>query len=133
MGYMSGEVPNYKEDEGDEPTALHSRSASPSSILSNEATMAAYRAVNRHTKNEWGCFQAAEDDEPVFTLRAKDALAPTVILFWCSLLEQAQSAEGFQTKDEFQHLQDKLVDARHCARAMIEWQRANTHKVPDWG
>lgn len=86
--------------------------------------------VMRHTKHAYGCFQAADEDEPIFTLRAKDAFAPVLVLQWAQLVAQS-IVHGDRSKEELDHLLDKLEDARHCARAMVEWQRNNGHKIPD--
>lgn len=87
----------------------------------------------RHTKHAQGCFQAAGDDEPVFTLRAKDAFAPAVVAFWLSLVQSTQAGPNtfIGTQEEWQHYTEKIEDARHCIKSMVEWQRNNTHKIPD--
>lgn len=88
--------------------------------------------VMRHTKHAQGCFQAAEDDEPIFTLRAKDAFAPAVVLYWVTLVANAGfDANSTDNPPDWEHLNAKLEDARHCARVMVEWQRNNGHKIPD--
>lgn len=86
--------------------------------------------AQRHTKHAQGCFQAAGDDEPVFTLRAKDAFAPAVVAFWIQLVEASVRIEDMDG-DQARHLMEKIADARHCIGAMVEWQRNNTHKIPD--
>lgn len=67
------------------------------------------------TKNEPGnfdCYGKAEDDEPMFTLLARDPLAPALVRLWADLrtLTRGESA--------------KVEEAQQCAEAMEDWQRA---------
>ena len=55
------------------------------------------------------CYDAAGDDEPIFTLRAQDVLSPDVVEFW---IEQARQ-RGVN--------EDKLAEAQRCADAMRAW------------
>lgn len=73
------------------------------------------------TKQDGGtsCYDKAAPDEPIFTLRAQDALAPELVREW------AYRAKVAGTPD------DKVNEARRCADAMEDWQIANTKKVPD--
>ncbi len=59
------------------------------------------------------CRDKAADDEPIFTLRAKDPLAVRTILRWC---DEAASC-GI-------HL-EKLDEAKQCAELMREWRQAH--------
>jgi len=59
------------------------------------------------------------EDEPVFLLRAQDAVAPQVVEFW------ADQAEGRGAKPD-------IVNAAHSqALEMIKWQETHAMKVPD--
>lgn len=78
--------------------------------------------------------------EPIFTLRAQDVLAPSVVEAWAFKLEAAE-------KEEFRHspasapnmdgvLEEfkpskKVRDARALAHDMRAWQERNHKKVPD--
>lgn len=117
------------EDESLKPWALDAEAKDALRAL-KEAKVILDPAPIRHTKHAQGCFQAAADDEPIFTLRAKDAFAPTIVLQWAALVQQT-IIYGDGSNEETNHLLDKLEDARHCARAMVEWQRNNMHKIPD--
>lgn len=67
-----------------------------------------------------GCFAKAADDEPVFVLRAKDALAPSVVREWIYRAE----LNGVSRK--------KLAGAEELAQAMVEWAKAHGGaKLPD--
>lgn len=68
------------------------------------------------TKNEPGtfdCYEAAEPDEPMFVLLARDRFAPRLIEHWASLREE--------------HGEDsaKIAEARACAQSMREWRTRN--------
>lgn len=65
------------------------------------------------------CFQKAADDEPIFTLRAKDALAPQIVEAWADAAERNGSPA------------EKVSDARALAVAMRSWQVAHGAKIPD--
>lgn len=114
--------------------AAHADLSAAVQAVREEIAQASDTEPIRHTKHAQGCFQAAANDEPVFTLRAKDAFAPALVLQWAMLVEQSHlfgATGGEITMEEWEHMRDKVGDARHCARAMVEWQRNNTHKIPD--
>jgi hypothetical protein len=70
-------------------------------------------------KRNDSCFQKAADDEPIFTLRAKDVLAPQIVEAWADLAQRHGTPEA------------KLAEARACAVTMRVWQISNSAKVPD--
>lgn len=65
------------------------------------------------------------EDEPVFLLRAKDALAPGIVRTWASRLQR-------ETRYDRTPEQEAAIDAamRQAAR-MEEWQRQHGSKMPD--
>jgi hypothetical protein len=67
------------------------------------------------------CLGRAALDEPVFILRARDILAPRVVVRWAHLAEEAGSP------------QHKVQSALQLAKRMADWQANNQHrvKVPD--
>lgn len=75
-----------------------------------------------HNKNDaqqilaWG---KISPDEPVFIIRARDALAVPVIKYW---IERAQKA-GVNP--------EKGLDAIDCVEAFVQWQARHGAKVPD--
>ena len=73
------------------------------------------------TKEQGGssCYEKAAPDEPVFTLRAQDSLAPEVVREWAYRAQVAGTP------------MEKVQEARAVADAMEQWQIANTKKVPD--
>lgn len=73
------------------------------------------------TKAEGGssCYNNAAPDEPLFTLRAQDSLAPEIVREW------AYRALAAGTPPE------KVAEARKLADQMEDWQIANSKKVPD--
>jgi hypothetical protein len=62
------------------------------------------------------CYDKADPDEPIFVLRAQDALAARTVLFWA---EEANKAGADSSK---------VAEARKCAAAMEKWP---IHKLPD--
>ncbi len=65
---------------------------------------------------ESGCFSKAHPDEPLFVLRAQDALAPNIVRSWASLAEQQGTPP------------EKVREARELADQMEAW---HTTKIPD--
>jgi hypothetical protein len=68
------------------------------------------------TKNNPGaydCYAAADPDEPLFVLLARDKHAPTLIWLWATLRE----LEGEDPA--------KVQEARECVVAMLAWQTDN--------
>ena len=72
-----------------------------------------------HTKHNNPCLLNAKDDEPIFVLRAQDALAPLVVEYWASKAEQLD-CNGAKTSD-----------AMDTAQAMRDWAKKNGRKLPD--
>ena len=62
--------------------------------------------------SEFDGYQKAEDDEPMFTLLARDPLAPVLVRLWAELT----TARG---KD------DQNEEAFKCAEKMGEWYAEN--------
>lgn len=61
------------------------------------------------TKHNSVALGKAADDEPIFVLRAQDALAPEVIRYWAERAEQAGCGPA------------KVREAQEIARAMERW------------
>ena len=69
------------------------------------------------TKREPGahdCYGKAHPDEPVFTLRANDPLAPMVVEYWAASYQDSGGRV------------DKAKEARDCAHAMRAWRAERT-------
>jgi len=98
------------------------------------------------TKAHDPCREKAADDEPIFTLRAQDISAPTVVRFWvavqeclrrgtelgCSPEEMLKAIEGgIQAQYPLeQHQNSKLGEALATAEWMERWPRRK-RKVAD--
>ena len=66
------------------------------------------------------CYDKAEDDEPIFTLRAQDMLAPILIDHWADLAKEHGCPE------------EKVKEAHKCASLMRAWQTSTGRaKWPD--
>lgn len=75
------------------------------------------------TKNDPGkydCHGKAAPDEPIFTLRAKDMLAPFVVRQW-ALAYHEYHKRGIISSKKFE--QEKFDEAMACADAMEEWRK----------
>lgn len=73
------------------------------------------------TKNNPGpfdCYAKAHPDEPIFTLRAKDPLAPALVRLWAHVRRVYDQAHGrpMTTSDS-----DKYFEANQCADQMELW------------
>lgn len=67
------------------------------------------------TKNEPGafdCYEAAEPDEPMFILLARDRLASSVVKLWAA----GRVSQGLNTVDDPQ-----IAEALDCVDAMEKW------------
>jgi hypothetical protein len=58
---------------------------------------------------KFDCYAAAEPDEPMFILLARDPLAPILVEAWASLREHAVGNPS------------KVAEARECAKTMRTW------------
>ena len=47
----------------------------------------------------YDCYGAADDDEPLFTLRARDPLAPVLIRTWVELRKMTRPGTGVLSRD----------------------------------
>ena len=73
---------------------------------------------------EFDCYGKAEPDEPLFTLRAKDPLAPVLVRLWCGLrAAMAETAED-TSPARAAHETRKRREGLECARQMEEWRRS---------
>ena len=74
-----------------------------------------------------GVLFRAEDDEPIFVLRARDAIAPAIVEKWAADLIMRNNFDGFG----LERVQKKVGAALKLANDMREWQAKNGVKVPD--
>jgi hypothetical protein len=73
------------------------------------------------TKNNPGlhdCYAAAEGDEPIFVLLARDKSAPALVLAWAMERKRLIDAGSKPAEDL-----DKVGEAMACTHDMIRWQR----------
>lgn len=66
------------------------------------------------------CYAAAEPNEPLFILLARDKHAEFLVVTWASL-RAAEIARGERDPGE----RDQVDEALDCARSMIKWRKAN--------
>lgn len=63
------------------------------------------------------CYAAAESDEPMFVLLARDKHAPTLVWLW-ALLRELEEEDA-----------NKVAESRDCVEDMIQWQIAHGRKT----
>ncbi len=71
---------------------------------------------------EFDCHAAAAPDEPTFTLRANDPIAPEVVRFWLSRYLETKTADRSLSVDDMQRCVDKAMQAEKVAQAMMKWK-----------
>ena len=71
------------------------------------------------------CFVKADNKEPIFVLRARDATAPNAVRRWAFYLESMATENGDKTRLR------KVEEALDLANEMVNWQRKNGSKIPD--
>ncbi len=68
----------------------------------------------KNNPSEYDAHQKADGDEPLFTLLARDPLAPALVELWANLREQLAGNPS------------KVDEARRCAGDMKRWRRTKT-------
>ncbi len=71
------------------------------------------------TKHDNRCADNSADDEPIFTLCARDPAAPAGVYRWI------EESTRLGVREE------KLADARQIAAEMVAWQQEHGAKAPD--
>jgi hypothetical protein len=74
----------------------------------------------KYTKSTSTCLQKADEDEPIFVLRAQDVFAPGVVRQW-----------AYRVSTEIGKDHPKVKDALEVAKAMEKWQNKKGSKIPD--
>jgi hypothetical protein len=69
--------------------------------------------------------------EPVFVLRAQDALAPYAVSAYAQLLRAAAAGAYAHDGETASRLRLQAREVEQRAAAMIAWQAANHVKLPD--
>lgn len=71
---------------------------------------------------EFDCYEAAEDDEPMFVLLARDESAPDLVESWARLRKLRIAGER---PDRAERDLEKVNEALECAAAMRRWHAKN--------
>ena len=66
------------------------------------------------------CLTAANEDEPLFVLRANDELAPIIVRSWAYAYRRDKRERGEYTLERMK----KFEDAMACASAMEQWKHS---------
>ena len=69
----------------------------------------------------YDCYADAADDEPIFTLRARDPLAPILVELW---VRMRQLARPLHKKPSITREAEKRTEALACAADMVAWSHA---------
>jgi len=69
---------------------------------------------------EFDCYQAAEPDEPMFVLLARDQTAPALVRAWAYQRSTAIDNGMRPPEDRAQ-----VTEALQCADAMVKWREEN--------
>lgn len=89
------------------------------------------------TKNNPGkfdCHEAAEPDEPRFTVIGRDQLAPFLVLMWAHMRNEDPIAvyntcnrmiQTHMTTYDSTQEREKVEEALDCSNAMTRWSEAN--------
>jgi hypothetical protein len=70
------------------------------------------------------CLHHSSDDEPVFVLCARDAVAPSAVEYWADRVVSSARSSSARSSD-------KTEAARHVAREMCAWASKHGSKIPD--
>ena len=78
---------------------------------------------------EFDCYGKAEPDEPLFTLRAKDPLAPVLVRLWVELRATTRPID--EIADEAQQTRErrKRAEAESCAKQMEIWYEDHLQRM----
>jgi hypothetical protein len=94
----------------------------------------------KENPGNYDCYAKAAPDEPIFTLRGKDPIAPYLVRIWTFtragdfvaaiglLTEAAKDNEVIARISANPY--DKLTEALQCASAMEHWRQAGGGTVP---
>jgi len=72
---------------------------------------------SKNSPGQFDCYHAADPDEPMFILLARDWTAPILVKLWADLREQ----RGTNAQ--------KIAEARACAEAMVRWFNGDRESV----
>lgn len=88
--------------------------------------------ASKNNPGKFDCYAAAAPDEPIFTLRANDELAPYIVRIWtmirfggdlAEIMGQLSLAKAAAQKKPFNLT--KMEEAMECAMAMEKWKKSH--------
>lgn len=68
--------------------------------------------ATKNNPGQFDCYSAADPDEPMFVLLARDPLAPILVRLWADLRQHNAGNPS------------KVREARECAASMESWRNA---------
>ncbi|MCY4509093.1 MAG: hypothetical protein OXG35_19360 [Acidobacteria bacterium] len=81
--------------------------------------------ATKNAPGEFDCYEKAGADEPVFTLRAKDPLAPVLVRLWSELRALTTPNPASLPPSRAARETRKRAEALECAQQMECWRSAN--------
>lgn len=83
------------------------------------------------------CYHAAQDDEPMFVLLARDPIAPLLVQLWARIRESRTTTDGVgcscqecaeRRRIKSQDICEKITEALECADDMDRWRTDDMEK-----
>jgi len=80
--------------------------------------------------DKYDCYNKLADDEPQFTLRAKDEDAPDLVMMWVAIRRAKWKATHPNKPMPMEYI-DKLVQAERIALEMMSWKAKQQEILPE--
>ena len=87
-------------------------------------------ATKRHP-GEFDCYGKADADEPLFTLRAKDPLAPVLVRLWAELRAMSRPIDDIDDDAQREREARKRTEAAACAEHMEDWYETRRQQAAE--
>lgn len=93
----------------------------------------------KRNPGKYDCYDAADYDEPLFTLLARDPLAPMLVSLWAAIRAgDRETAYKIVTHFLDQHgnryvrapEHEKAAEALRCSTTMVKWQKRKRKTAP---
>ena len=87
--------------------------------------------ATKTSPGEFDCYGKAEPDEPLFTLRAKDPLAPVLVRLWVELRAMTRPVDEIADEGQQTRERRKQAEAESCAEQMEMWHEDHLQRMND--
>ena len=85
--------------------------------------------ATKTSPGEFDCYGKAEPDEPLFTLRAKDPLAPVLVRLWVELRAMTRPIDEIADEGQKAREKRKQAEATDCAEQMESWYEDHLQRM----